>query len=451
MSDRSPLVPDTGWLLAVAFGALVALVGVAAWLIERQTVVISREIQRIQEDHRIREETIEDLRSNTYRLAIQVRDYLLDPSPSSTAEQRGQLLAVRQSMLDNLRRLEEQPGGDGKRAAEEFRREIEQYWGSLNRILSWTPSEKQARGTAFLQTEVIPYRRTILSLVQRMADLNASNLRQRSEALEATQREYRRSVWFILAATVILGVLIGGVSVSRLASLERQTADLLRQTEQDRQALRSLSLKLVKTQEEERRSISRELHDQVGQMLTAIQMEFGNLATLRNAPGEEFQEHLKEGRTLAERTLQAVRDIAMGLRPSMLDDLGLAPALEWQTREFTRRSGIPARLEMGGDLNQLSEGVRTCVYRVVQEALTNCARHAQAKQVKIRVEQSGQRVCLTVQDDGRGFQRRETGRRGLGLIGIEERVKELKGTAVITSDKGTLLCVELPLRNGASA
>jgi len=111
-----------------------------------------------------------------------------------------------------------------------------------------------------------------------------------------------------------------------------------------------LSQALVRVQEDERRAISRELHDEVGQMLTALRMELGNLEGLRADAGHQFEEHVAACRRIAVQALNSVRDLAMGLRPSILDDLGLGPALQWQAREFSRRSGVPVSVEIQGSL-----------------------------------------------------------------------------------------------------
>jgi len=223
--------------------------------------------------------------------------------------------------------------------------------------------------------------------------------------------------------------------------------------EQSMEEMRSLSQKLVKAQEAERKSISRELHDQVGQVLTALRMEIGNVEQLRETAGPEFQEHVAAAKQLAEQTLRSVRDLAMGLRPSLLDDLGLASALKWQGREFTRHTGTPVDVQIEGNLDRLSEDHRTCIYRVVQEALTNCARHAKATTIRVTLHASNDMLFLNVQDDGVGFSVKETAEPGLGLLGIEERVRELGGRVSIVSQpqKGTLLKAELPCTRKVSA
>jgi signal transduction histidine kinase len=156
-----------------------------------------------------------------------------------------------------------------------------------------------------------------------------------------------------------------------------------------------------------------------------------------------------ECKGLVDDMFNTVRGLALGLRPSMLDDVGLQAALEWHVRDFTRRYAMNVDLKMGGDFEALADKHRTCVYRVVQEALTNCARHAQAQHVTISLYAGDGCLHLSVTDDGVGLNpiRR---RNGLGLRGIDERVKELDGTMTISADPngGTTVGVQLPLPTG---
>src|SRR5262249_32275813 len=145
--------------------------------------------------------------------------------------------------------------------------------------------------------------------------------------------------------------------------------------------LRRLSNRLVQAQETERREMSRELHDEVGQTMTALGIELGELEDMRDSAAEALRPQLEEMRRLNADAMRVIRDLAMGLRPSMLADIGLEAALQWQGREFSRHTGVTARIEVDGNLDDLSDAQRTCMYRVVQEALTNCARHSKAKNV----------------------------------------------------------------------
>jgi signal transduction histidine kinase len=180
----------------------------------------------------------------------------------------------------------------------------------------------------------------------------------------------------------------------------------------------------------------------VAQVLTGLRMELGRIERL----SPKVSPVVGECKRLVDEMFQTVRGLALGLRPSMLDDLGLQAALEWLVRDFMARYAIGVDLTMAGDFDRLPENHRTCVYRVVQEALTNCVRHADAHHIAIEVKTTDDELELSVSDDGVGLNPAHRGR-GLGLIGIDERVKELHGTVVISSggSRGTTVAVRLPL------
>jgi signal transduction histidine kinase len=188
------------------------------------------------------------------------------------------------------------------------------------------------------------------------------------------------------------------------------------------------------------------LHDHVAQVLTALRMELGRIERGRSPTDTRLSDAVLECKQLIDKLFRTVRDLALGLRPSMLDDLGLRAALGWHVRDFTRRYGVDVELTVDGELDTVPDRHQTCVYRVVQEALTNCVRHAQARSVTVSVTGRDDGLNLSVTDDGMGFdpaQRRD----GLGLRGIEERVKELGGNLTITSaaGQGTTLSMYLPM------
>jgi signal transduction histidine kinase len=266
-------------------------------------------------------------------------------------------------------------------------------------------------------------------------------------AIESSRRELTSYLWRMTGAGVFLGVVIAFFGGRRISALQRHSESHRKRIEKSEEERRRLSAELVRAQEEERKHISRELHDEVGQTLTALGIEIGNIQRLRRDPGPEFDEHVDAAKDLAQGTLKTVREIAMGLRPSMLDDSGLAPALRWQIREFSKRTRVPVDLQTDGMLDALGERVSTCIYRVVQEALTNCARHANARSVRVAIHGKDNLVHLAIQDDGIGFDPSDE-THGLGIVGIEERVHDLGGNVRITSEsrRGTLLLVEIPLQ-----
>jgi signal transduction histidine kinase len=196
----------------------------------------------------------------------------------------------------------------------------------------------------------------------------------------------------------------------------------------------------VESQETERKQLSRELHDEVGQILTALKVQLGQI----EPDDPDSMVHLQRATELTERSLRSVRQMARGLRPAMLDDLGLAPALKWLGRDFSQHSGLDIDVQIDGELRDLDEPHRTCLYRVTQEALTNCARHSGCNQARVLLRETENALELTVQDDGTGFAAGDT--EGVGVLGMRERVEELDGDfAVISSPgAGTLVRANLP-------
>jgi signal transduction histidine kinase len=256
----------------------------------------------------------------------------------------------------------------------------------------------------------------------------------------------RRWLAILFFVTLACGVVLAGVAMQRLLRLERESAQRFEEVVHARGALSNLSARLLEVQESERRALSRELHDEVGQSLSALLLAIGNVAALIPGDGSSgARAQLQDIRRMAEKTVAVVRDMSLLLRPSMLDDLGLIPALQWQAREVSRMSNIAVEVQAGSVPEDLPDEHKTCIYRIVQEALRNVTRHARARHVQIQLQQAGNSLRLTIQDDGQGFAP-ETDK-GIGLLGMQERVGRLHGTFGIQSGpgKGTTINVGLPL------
>ena len=204
----------------------------------------------------------------------------------------------------------------------------------------------------------------------------------------------------------------------------------------------SLAARLMMAQEEERRRISRELHDQVGQTITLLTLELTRLQAAL-PPGDATRAGLATCLQLAEDNAVIVRNMALLLRPSMLDDLGLVPALNWQAREVLRRNGMQVTVEADDACNRLPDDYRTCIYRVVQEALHNATKHARAAHAHVTVRQEPLQIRVVIEDDGRGFDTHL--QKGMGILGMEERVRYLGGVLQIESEPGYGTCVSILL------
>ena len=202
--------------------------------------------------------------------------------------------------------------------------------------------------------------------------------------------------------------------------------------------IRMLSKHLQKIREEERTHIAREIHDELGQQLTVLKMDASWLHKKLASTDPAIYEKLKNLRDLLDTTVKSVRRISSELRPSLLDDLGLVAAIKWHLKEFERRSGIETEF-MGDDFEPgLPEEIKTGLFRIYQESLTNVARHANAGRVEINLEQNDGQFVLSIKDDGNGFDlAHAAGKKTLGLLGMKERSSMMEGSYQIMSEPGT--------------
>jgi two-component system sensor histidine kinase UhpB len=232
------------------------------------------------------------------------------------------------------------------------------------------------------------------------------------------------------------------------AAVAIENAQLYTALQVERGRLRALSTRLTQAQEAERTRIARELHDEAGQALTAVRLQLDFVAsTLPSGVPSSVRKQIKQAQDLVSRTLQEIRRISIDLRPSLLDDLGLTPALRWQCDHLSRHANLSIHFESKQDSRRLDASVETAVYRAAQEALTNIVRHAQATAVEISLAYQDDRLDLTISDNGRGFPEVPGQEIGLGLIGIRERLSAVGGALHIDSRPGTgsTLYIQVPL------
>jgi signal transduction histidine kinase len=433
---------------ALALGALLLLVVVSVLEATRRAQEIYTRLDAMNQRYHEVESKLRRLRSDVNMSGIFVRDYLLDPVGERAPNYRARLAEFRganKTAFDDLRALI-QGSQESDQRLTSLRAKLDEYWGALDPLFDWSPAEKGNQSAGFLRTEVIPRREAVLAIAQEIEEINASTMASQRTEVAVRQAELRTDLNRLLWSALLLGLIVALTAVYRLRRLERHSDEERRVAEEAERRMRELSQQLVATQEEERKKLSRELHDHVGQVLTALRMELGSIDRLRAPQDAPLGRAVAESRQLVDNMVRTVRDLALGLRPSMLDDLGLQPALEWHARDFTRRYGLPVDLTVIGDLSRLADPYATCVYRVVQEALTNCVRHAAATRVRVTVTGASDMLAVAVADDGVGIQP-QSRKRGLGLRGIEERVRDLGGSVEIQSatGDGTSLSIRIPL------
>ncbi len=244
---------------------------------------------------------------------------------------------------------------------------------------------------------------------------------------------------------VALGALVvgSGVAVASARVLGRLRSRLARRQHQ----LAALSSRLMSVQEEERRRLSRELHDEFGQSLSAVNAYLWLIERQPPGDGATLRERTAEARHLVSRTLSAMRELSHLLRPSVLDEFGLVPSLDEHLKAFAQHHQIATSFTADGLPERLAPEVETALYRITQEALTNVARHARARRVRVALAAKEGELRLDIEDDGIGFPARGGNgtRVGTGLVGIRERVRALGGTVTFHSASGARLRVTLPL------
>jgi signal transduction histidine kinase len=438
---------------ALGLVGLLALILFAGLVTDQRTQEIYARLDQLNAQHRDVDARLRRLRSDVHSSGLYVRDYLLDAERARDPEYRTQLAAFRRNSLATVEELAAVlPTSEGQAQAVTLRASLDAYWGAFDPLFYWTSAEKITRSAAFLRTEVLPRREAALALARDIEALNNATLDSQSREVTAQYDRYRVDLRSLLWQTIGLGVLVAVVAVNRLRVLERRADEQRAFAEAAEQRMRTLSQQLVAAQEEERRHLSRELHDHVGQQLTGLRMTLGRVER-GSADSAARSAAVSDGRAIVDDIMRTVRDLALGLRPSMLDDLGLQPALEWLVRDFSRRAGIAVSLAVDGALEPLPDGCRTTVYRVVQEGLTNVARHAQASRVDVHVRRSPSTLSVTVHDNGVGLSSPSSSGSGIGLRGIEERVRERGGTMVVKGgpEGGVMLVVELPVEGSPHA
>ena len=436
-------------------GALIAgfTVVFALWLVSGYELVrslrdVERRVAAVHDAAYRGDQVLTTVRTSVLLGSIYLRDALIDTT--SRGYYRGELNALRASIEGVLPGYLPLVASPAEREQwERLEVELEKYWQSREVIFLPDAPQTPAEAAALLRQRMVPARNSILEIVDALSALQqASRDRAETEASMLYANALRR-VLSLAGLSVVAGLIVAFVASRHVGRLEQQIERQRLAEQQNRRDLERLSARLVSAQEEERRSLARELHDAVGQALTAIKMEMG--VALRGVEADSrARGSLEEARAIVETTLQSVRDLSQLLHPSMLDDFGLPEALRADLRSFAKRTGIRAQLTHERMDDRLPTELEVCVYRIVQEALTNVARHSGASSCTVSLVRREGFLHLTVEDDGRGIGtaavRPVDAPRGLGVIGMRERAQALSGTFDIENRRegGTRVIVRLP-------
>ena len=391
------------------------------------------------------DDLISSVARQTLQASVRLRNVLMATGPARTDADAGGLVAWRTSVDQALQQYEGVTGSvDELRLVERLKLETKAFWDAVLR------PEEGGAASPDLATQVslvIGQRDAVLELVDQIRALNRAGFQREQAANAATYRAAQRRVWLTSAAAIVLGLGIAFLVTHHAGDLETRIRQQLVKDAQNTRDLQRLSARIVGAQEEERRSIARELHDEIGQALTAIKVEVAVAQRGLDAAGCAAHS-LDDVRMITDHALQAVRDLSQLLHPALLEDMGLPAALDRYLRNFSTRTGIQAQLLQDRMEERLASQVEICAYRIVQEAMTNIVRHAEASSCRVYLQRLPNTLLLTVEDDGKGFDPKGAAGppAGLGLLGVQERVSGLRGTFRLESQpgKGTRLTVELP-------
>jgi signal transduction histidine kinase len=436
---RRLLLISFGWLLALLIGA-----GIDALLSLRHLDQASQEVSRRFTAHNRALGTIV-ISVRVYDDQIErflLQDQLQTSGPESS-DVENKIAAVRFALLSFP--VDRDP--DEQLLLTAMQQQLQEQESSCATVLAWRSDLRRQRAYQFIGLQLIPWRTRIFELSSQVSSLNERKLALENLAVATRFQSLESRLIWLVALALVAGVLMSLICGWYILRLERQARQRYHALARNRLDLEGLSARLVEAQEEERRSISRELHDEVGQSLGALLVEVGQLSKLVPPDDIVTQAQIAHIKSVTETAVKSIRDIALLLRPPMLDDLGLIPALEWQAREISRRSDMEVEVHSQNVSEDLGDETKVTVYRLVQEALNNAATHASARNAKVTVTQIPDKITIEITDNGHGFDPQR--QRGMGILGMEERARRLGGTFTIESapGKGAAVKAELPLHH----
>jgi len=432
--------------LALGFGATFGLWLVAGYFFSQRMHEVQLEAAAVNERYMTAQERLSTVRTQVLFGSLYVRDALLDPDPGSIAGYRRRVEetytnidALLREYVPILNSATERERVDG------LRREIDGFRTTLLEVLASDRRQWRSQAQSILR-RIMPRRASVMEVSDKIQTLNRSAFVQQQAAHADIYSATQRRIWETLGLAVAASL---GIALLATLYVGRLETDLNRQRLKELQTtsdLQRLSTKLVTVQEEERRAIARELHDEVGQVLMAIKVEIA-LAQRRIEAAGGPGRLLDDAQSITDGALNTVRDLSHLLHPALLDDLGLPAALDWYLTGFGKRHGITVELLSERMDERLAPEIEAALYRIVQEAMTNVAKHACAAVAIVYLRRVDDAVLVTIEDNGVGFEPGQA-RRGLGLIGIRERVAHLQGTVHVDAapGRGTRLTIRLPAR-----
>jgi signal transduction histidine kinase len=428
--------PTAGLLLGliITLAAVVAYSAYITWQIAGLRKLQSELIDRNRKD------SLQLLRiqNDLNLLAVAMRDMIDNDEPYPLTAWSAQFQRIRTD-LDDAMRLEARLAPTSRTAEQSasLSSAMTQFWDAVDRVFSLAGSGKERDAKEQIQLSLQARQEALSTTVARLLVQNSENEEQAAQQVIQIYDRVQRQVYVFLAGT-LAAILLTGFSMIRWnRRLFARMAEL-----SDRRS--ELAQKLISAQESMLRHISRELHDEFGQILTAIGAMLGRAGT--HAPeGSSLRADLQEVRQIAQDTLERVRSLSQALHPVMLDEAGLESTLDWYIPTVERQTGIAISYEKQGSPFTVEASAAVQIYRILQEALNNVARHSGATQAWVRLSFLPKALELQVEDHGAGFNGRPA-RQGIGLVAMRERSELMGGRIVFSTpaNGGTVLHLSVP-------
>jgi signal transduction histidine kinase len=399
-------------------------------------------LRQVQSDlvDRNRKDSLQLLRiqNNLNGVALAMRDMVEGDEPYPMTAWEGQFRRLRTDLEDALR-LEDQLAVAHRTVEQRqyLANSVEQFWGDVDRMFQLAEAGKIKEADAMIRPGLETRQAAISNAVARLLVENNQNEEQAARQIEEVYSRVERQVYLFLAATLTAIVLTS-------LFLIRSNRQLFRRLEELSEQRSDLAQKLIATQESTLQYVSRELHDEFGQILTAVGSLLSRVQK-KAQPEPTWQKDLQEVREIVQSTLENVRSLSQSLHPVMLDEAGVESALDWYLSTVERQNGIAIHYEKSGTSRPISNSAGIHIYRIAQEALNNVVRHSKSAEAFVRLGFQPKSLLLEVEDRGVGMQLGES-RRGIGLVAMRERAELLGGSInwIAAPNGGTIVRLEIP-------
>ncbi len=393
------------------------------------------------------------IQDDTYQLAVSLRDMTLPESRYPIYYWKGRFSDLHADMDRRLvweaQYAASTPAGGQLRR--QLREMLDNFWQLADEAFSLADQGHEDSARYLIRSQLEEQRETVSRVVSQLLNLNDQAQQEAGQRVSQVYGQVSKDILLLIGVLFLVALGTGLYTLQANRKTFQRLHDLAEQLQAQSAQLRTLSWKLIEVQEQTLRHVARDLHDHFGQILTAIGMMLGRAGQKALDKDAVFVQDVQAVKKIVEDTLQSVRDESQIFRPAILDDFGLQQTLEWFGEQFSRQTGVQVHLRGTLPEHFLPAETAIHVYRIVQEALSNVARHSGAREAWVTLEDKADQLSLEVRDNGCGFAverevKREAGQ-GIGLMGMRERAEHLNGALSVDSapHEGTTIRVRVPL------